>query len=259
MTLLLISNSAIINQIFSLVCSKLNIELEIIDHTDVKSHYDFIVVDENLIDDQFNFIKQFSTRLGAIVAEELPFDKSRDFIIPRPFLPTQLQIAIADEIESIEQEKKEAEKPVVEERDEDTDEEVFAYVESLANDTVHEIDEESDESIVTLASLRDGGVLDTGELSKINTLLDESLVEKEDVFMDEDDWKDLSEIIDEALHEVQDYEFSLSDDGDVINVVLNRYSIDELKPLLRKFDQSVIDKLANGESIDLRLSVKAES
>ena len=95
MNLLLISETAIIEQIFSLVCKKLNIELNITQSTDVEENYDLIIIDQSFIDDKFNIIKQFSKKLGAISSEELPFDKSRDFIIPRPFLPTKLESKLA--------------------------------------------------------------------------------------------------------------------------------------------------------------------
>lgn len=260
MKILLVSKTAIINQIFNLVCSKLNLELIVTDNTKIDENYDFIIIDETFVDDGFNFVKKNATRLGAIVSEELPFDKSRDFIIKRPFLPTQLEKVLKDEIDSIAFEKeqeilklKQQQNPI---NDSDTDDEVFAYVESLADDVVIGIEDESDESIVTLASLNDGGVLDSSELSKINTILDEPKT-MTDIFMDEADWKDLSEIIDEALDEVADYEFEMPSDN-VINLILSNYSIDELRPLLKKFDQKVIDKLSSGESIDLRLSLKAE-
>ena len=105
MNLLLICETVIIEQIFSLVCKKLNIELTIQKTNDVNEKFDLIVIDQNFIDDKFNIIKQFSKKLGAISSEELPFDKSRDFIIPRPFLPTKLQEILKEQIEFISKEE----------------------------------------------------------------------------------------------------------------------------------------------------------
>lgn len=255
MNILLVSKTAIINQIFTLITSKLNMKLIIQNHNEINESYDFIIIDEEFIDDKFNFIKQYSKRLGAIVSEELPFDKSRDFIISRPFLPMQLETLLKDEIDSINDEKHSEEESKSYDEYSDT-QEVFDYVESLADDIAMDIDDEMDESIVTFSSMKDGGVLDTKELSKINTILKENTLSNV-VNMDEEDWKDLSEIIDDALSEVEDYEFDISN-NEPINLVLNNYNIDELKPLLKKFDQKVIDRLSSGESIDLRLSLKAE-
>ena len=36
-------------------------------------------------------------KLGAISSEELPFDKSKDFVIPRPFLPTNLKLFLIEQ------------------------------------------------------------------------------------------------------------------------------------------------------------------
>ena len=275
MNLLLICETAIIEQIFSLVCKKLNLELTITDDTNVKEKYDLIVIDQSFIDDKFNIIKQYSKRLGAISSEELPFDKSRDFIIPRPFLPTKLQEIIKEEIENIKEDEKEATKEFLNsskptnsssnfEDDYFEDDEVTIpitdYVESLADDVYSDIEDDNDESIVSLASLKEGGVLDDTELSKINNILKEEEIQNE-VHMDQQDWKDISDIIDDALEEVKEYEFNL-DEGqgksDVLpyKLVLSDYSINELKPFLEKFNQEVIDKLSSGKSVDIRLVLK---
>ena len=105
MNLLLISETAIIEKIFSLVCKKLNIDLTIQKTNDVNEKFDLIVIDQNLIDDKFNIIKQFSKKLGAISSEELPFDKSRDFMVPRPFLPTKLQEILLEQFNLISKEE----------------------------------------------------------------------------------------------------------------------------------------------------------
>ncbi len=251
MKILLVSKTQIINKIFALIASKLNFDLRIQDHLKIETSYDFIIIDEDFIDDSFNFLKKHTKKLGAIVSEELPFDKSRDFIIARPFLPADLEEIIKDEIQALNIEQREALYNV--KNDDETDKDVFDYVESLDDDL--DDYEEYDESIVTLASLNTGGVLDNKELSKINILLkDNPISSSED--LDEVDWKNLSEIIDDALNEVQDYEFDLGND-DAVHLILNQYNINELKPLFKKFNQSIIDRLSNGECIDLKLSLKA--
>lgn len=250
MKILLVSKTQIINKIFLLIASKLNLNLIIQDHLKINDSYEIIIIDEEFIDDSFNFIKKHTKKLGAIVSEELPFDKSRDFIISRPFLPADLEAIIKDELESISIENLQSKTTIA--KDDEMDKEVFDYVESLGDDL--EDFDEIDESIVTLASLNNGGVLDGNELSKINVLLkDTPISSSED--LDENDWKNLSEIIDDALNEVNDYEFDLSNDKEV-HLILNDYNIDELRPLFKKFNQSIIDRLSNGECIDLKLSLK---
>jgi hypothetical protein len=270
MTLLLISKTAIIEQIFSLICKKLSIELTISDNNNVNEKFDLIIIDQNLIDDKFNMIKQFSKRLGAITSEELPFDKSRDFIIPRPFLPTKLQEIIQEQLALIKEDvliqKEESNvssyvNDNYEEDDSVTIPIITDFIESLAEDVYLDIEESNDESMVSMDSMKDGGILDSSELSKINDILKEEEIHNE-IVMEKKDWKDISDIIDEALDEVKEYEFDLSDDSSsterlpLLKLVLSDYNINELKPLLEKFDQKIIDNLSHGENVDIRLVLK---
>ena len=101
MTILLICETAIIEHIFTLVCKRLHINLTIQKTNSVNDRFDLIIIDQSFIDDKFNTIKQFSKKLGAISSEELSFDKSRDFIIQRPFLPTKLEEILIEQIEII--------------------------------------------------------------------------------------------------------------------------------------------------------------
>ena len=274
MNLLLICETAIIEQIFSLVCKKLNIDLTITQSNDVNEKFDLIVIDQNFIDDKFNIIKQFSKKLGAISSEELPFDKSRDFIIPRPFLPTKLQEILSEQFEIIlkedivsKTEENNTSSTYIDENEYAEDEDVTVpiitdYVESLAEDVYLDIEDENDESIVSMASLDDGGILDNYELSKINDILKEEVIHNE-IVMNKNDWKDISDIIDDALDEVKEYEFDLNDSSEnksgLLKLVLSDYNINELKPLLEKLNQETIDKLSHGESIDIRLVLKEEN
>lgn len=274
MNLLLITETAIIEQIFSLICKKLNIELKIIKSTDVSEKYDLIIIDQNFIDDKFNIIKQFSKKLGAISSEELSFDKSRDFIIPRPFLPTKLQDILSEQIKYIQEDDKEQNTSPnmfnnkfnedIYEEDEEVTIPVTNYVESLADNIYADIEDETDESIISQATIKTGGVLDSIELSKINDILHEEEIQN-DMTVNKEDWQDISSIIDDALDEVRDYEFDLStspskdNTSEVYDVILNNYNINELKPLLHKLNQELIDKLSNGEVIDLRLMIKGKN
>lgn len=251
MNLILVTKTAIIEKIFSLICKKLGLNLIVKNNIDIKENVEIIVVDEDFVNDDFNSLKQHTKKLAAIVSEELPFDKSRDFIINRPFLPATLEELLSEQIEFI----KEDELNEVQEEQEIDEEEILSnYVESLAEDVADTIEDDNDESIVTIASLKDGGVLDNLELHKISDILDDG-IEHRDV-VDENDWKDINEIIDDALSEVNEYEFELEETNEPIRLILNNYNISELKPFLQKFDQSVIDKLSNGEDVDVTLCLK---
>lgn len=258
MKILLISKTPIIVKIFTLISKKLNIILDVQADTHVDEKVDIIVVDFDFVDDRFNTNKQFCSKIGAISSQDLPFDKSRDFIIPRPFLPAQLQEILEGLVATItndltrhiiEQTKYQIPSSTI------TDD-VVNYVNSLADDIAQDIENDNDESIVSYASLKKGGVLDSKELNKIQSLLNIDPVFNE-VEMNEEDWLDLSEIIDKALEEVKDYEFDIKDDA-AIKLELSRYTMEELKPLLLKLNQNSIDKLTSGGSIFLELKLKEE-
>ncbi|WP_072682717.1 hypothetical protein [Arcobacter sp. LA11] len=251
MNLILITKTPMVEKIFTLICKKLNINILVKDDLNIENSVDFIIVDEEFVNDDFNSLKQKTKKIAAITSEELPFDKSRDFIINRPFLPTALEVLLSEQMAFIEEDNQVIENP---EKDINEEELMSNYVESLADDVAYNIEEESDESIVTIASVNNGGVLDNTELHKISDILHDDDVQNE-VTVDENDWKDISEIIDDALNEVSDYEFDM-DSNEPIKLILNNYNISELKPFLQKFDQNVIDRLSNGEDVDVTLSLK---
>ncbi|MDD2291613.1 MAG: hypothetical protein PHV52_04985 [Aliarcobacter sp.] len=266
MTILLICDAAIIEHIFTLVCKRLHINLTIQKTNSVNDNFDLIIIDQSFIDDKFNTIKQFSRKLGAISSEELPFDKSRDFIIPRPFLPTKLEEILTEQIEIIKEEKESERHIASKNRQYEEDEEVIIpittkYIETLDNSEENIFDDndffnEDDESIVDPTSLNIGGILDHSELSKINNILREDVIQNE-INLEKSDWKDIAAIIDDALDEVKEYEFDLTQmPVKPYNLVLSNFHINELRPLLEKFDQTVIDRLSSGESVDVRLSLK---
>jgi len=254
MNLILVTKTPIIEKIFTLVCKKLNIVLSVQDSSPINETADFIIIDEEFVDDDFNRLKQHTKKLAAIVSEELPFDKSRDFIIQRPFLPNHLESLLKEQVEFIKEDLKEENKPKKLEFDEE--EVISSYVESLADDIADTIEEDNDESIVTIASLNNGGVLDNQELHKITDLLEEKELDFSEV-VSQNDWKDINQIIDDALNEVEEYEFNLEENKeDPIKLILNNYNISELKPFLQKFDQGVIDRLSNGEDVNVTLCLR---
>ena len=264
MTILLICETAIIEHIFTLVCKRLHVNLTIQKTNSVNDKFDLIIIDQSFIDDKFNTIKQFSKKLGAICSEELPFDKSRDFIIQRPFLPTKLEEILIEQIEIIKEDRAKEKESDLNRYEEDED--VFVpitkkYIESLdSNHTNYSQDdfyeEEDDESIINPSLLIIGGILDHSELSKINNILREDVIQNE-INLEKTDWKDIAAIIDDALEEVKEYEFDLTQPPiKHYNLVLSNFHINELRPLLEKFDQTVIDRLSSGESVDIRLSLK---
>lgn len=266
---LLICDTTIIEHIFALVCKKMNLDLTIQKSTIVNEEYDFIVVDQSFIDDNFNNYKQYTKRLGAISSEELSFSKARDFIIPRPFLPTKLENIFNEQIETLyDDELNYSRRELKYNNFEDEDKTFIIQKNSLQNNSIFsntkQIKDENgddefafiDESLITLSAFDNGGILDNSELKKINNILKEEKIQNE-IELEKNDWKDISSIIDDALDEVREYEFDLAQKEDkVYDLILNRFNIEELRPFLEKFDQSVINRLVSGETVDVRISLK---
>lgn len=266
---LLICDTTIIEHIFALVCKKINIDLTIQKSTIVNENYDFIIVDQAFIDDNFNNYKQYTKRLGAISAEELSFSKARDFIVPRPFLPTKLEAILNEQIETLhDDELNYSRRASVYNNFEDEDKTFIIQKNSILKDNIFNsenvVDEEInddksafiDESLVNISSLNNGGILDNNELNRINNILKEEKIQNK-IELEKSDWKDISSIIDDALEEVREYEFDLvHNENKIYNLILNKFDIEELKPFLEKFNQNVINRLVSGEVVDVKISLK---
>lgn len=275
MKLLLICNTAIIEHIFNLVCKRLGIDLNIERNTKFQGKFDFIVVDQPFIGSDFLKLKRFTKKLAAINSEELSYDLPSDFVVPRPFLPTKLEAILKEQIKILKDDIENGHNfdtfkdslvkdnyiedsqsfNEMQEKESDLAEDFFeTLIEDDFDDGFFRKNDLDDESIVSLNSIRQGGVLDKSELKKINSFLDDKSenIQK----LEERDWKDITDIIDDALDEVKDYEFDLEKED--YTLVLNRFKMDELKPLLLKLNQNIIDRLARNEVINLKISLKGE-
>ena len=279
--LILVSRKPIIIQIFTLVCKKLNLSLEILSEAQLDHKVDIVVIDNEFIDDRFNILKSYSKLIGAITNEELPFETANDFIVPLPFLPSSLQTILEVQIEvlnkrmnskmyisnievsneeyqdkfttsDIEEENKTEEKDTAQ---------AVEYLESLAEDIAEDMIEETDDSMVSVSSIKSGGILDRSELSAIEEIINYDVEEEEDsVFVEstsnEKEWLDLSSIIDQAIDEVNTVN-NIYDkfDNKPIKLLLNNYDLEQLSPLLNMLNQDIIDSLTQGDEINLQLKL----
>jgi len=215
MNLLLMTQTPIIKQIFNLVTSKLNLELTVLDVNIVSGQFDIIIIEDILWDDKFP-LKSYANKLGVISKNQNYFKSKVDFLLSKPFLPSDLLDTITNQIDAIA-----IQKPS----------EVLV----------------EDESVVQNDFVNDGGILDSSELLKIQDLL------LDDKINDADDWIELSKIIDQAMDdEIDDCQF---DANKSIKLILNDYSIHEMSGLLNKLDQEIVDALMAGEEITLKLKV----
>lgn len=279
--LILVSKTPIVIQIFTLVCKKLNIKLEVLNEAQIDRKVDIIVIDKEFIDDRFSIFKTYSKRIGAITNEKLSFDAANDFVISSPFLPSQLEVLLDEQVQEII--KKQNSKTYVSniEIPEETDDQklyedmgyedkqrdpAVDYLDTLADSITSDLNEENDESIVNYTTIEDnrGGVLDNNELSKIEEMINpvnDIDAVAEDIEIDEDEdqqeWVDLAQIIDQAIDEVNTEYDNIYDktENKPIKLLLNNYSMHELEPLLSMLDQDIIDNLADGEEITLQLKL----
>jgi hypothetical protein len=274
--LVLVSKKPIVIQIFTLVCKKLNITLEVLHDAQIDHKVDLIVLDNEFINDRFNIIKTYSKLIGAISKEDLPFEFANDFIIPMPFLPSSLQAILEKQVDilnkrinsktyvsNIEVEDDDYEDEfVVNTMQKDDPQVSIEYLESLADDIADDMKEEVDDSVVSVSSVNYGGILDRNELSMIESIIGESSgynTSKDFIDADEetdDQWIDLSSIIDQAIDEVNTVDHIYDrNDNNPIKLLLNNYELDELKPLLSMLDQEIIDSLADGNEVSLLLKL----
>ena len=268
-SLILVSRKPIIIQIFTLVCKKLNIDLDVLSEVQIDHKVDIIIIDNDFIDDRFDIIKSYAKIIGAISKEELPFGSANDFIVPLPFLPSSLEQILLKQLDVLK--KRDNTKTYISNVEVDnavlvddikepsSTEPAVEYLESLADDIAFDIEEENDDSIVALAALNKGGVLDTKELSNIQNIMSSpNEVKKTDFDSEkiEDEWMDLSSIIDQAIDEVNTVsEIYSKFDNKPIKVLLNNFELEELTPLLNKLDQDIIDSLTDGYEINLQIKL----
>ncbi|MDD2697828.1 MAG: hypothetical protein PHF17_03400 [Arcobacteraceae bacterium] len=255
-TIALLSHTQIINKIFTLISNKLMVHLKIYKSIDtIDKDVDLIVVDDLFLDDNIIKLRAYCDTL-VLLKNDKSGDSRFDFIIEKPFLPSTLNSNLETILKSIND--KVVTKPVENQKvytsEEPTDEEFTDDLAKFIDSMVNEIDEEAfDDNNLTVKKeeLGHGGVLDKDELSKLYDMINDDKQENYPKNVEkEDDWVELSDIIDKAIDDVSTYQFK---ENQPIKLILNQYSIDELTPLLNKLNQNIIDKLSQGDEITLQL------
>jgi len=255
-TIALISNTPIINKIFTLISNKLMVHLKIYTAIDdVERNIDLVVVDDIFLEDNIIKLKSFCNTL-VLLKEDGSDENGFDFIIEKPFLPSTLSINLEKILKNVDENN--INKQQIYTSEEPTHEEITDDLAKFIDTLVSEIDEESsfnsDDLTVKKEQLGHGGVLDKEELSKLFDMIND---DKPDNYFKnaekEDDWIELSDIIDRAIDDVSTYDFK---ESQPIKLILNQYSIEELAPLLKNLDQNIIDRLTDGNEITLQLRLE---
>ena len=222
-SVIFVSKSEIAVKIFRLALIKEELELTIVDSVDKIEYCDLIVLDEDFISNDLSSIKRFSTKVGIVTSNKEIQLLENFFLIPRPFLPSTLKTLIKENIKGL------------------------SYEDQL---------EEFDASIIDLNSLEElGGQLDKDELESIEEKIKKDHTEEEVVVntsLKEDPIVEIDNLIEDIIHEIE--QDTLKDNEK--SIILNKYSMEQLKPLFEIVDQDNIDKLSNGESVNLKLKLK---
>jgi Glu-tRNA(Gln) amidotransferase subunit E-like FAD-binding protein len=222
-SVIFVSKSEIAVKIFRLALIKEELELTIVDSVDKIEYCDLIVLDEDFISNDLSSIKRYATKVGMVTSNKEIQLLENFFLIPRPFLPSTLKTLIKDNIKGL------------------------SYEDQL---------EEFDASIIDLNSLEElGGQLDKDELESIEEKIKKDHTEEEVVVstsLKEDPIVEIDNLIEDIINEIEQ---DTSKHNDKV-ITLNKYTMEQLKPLFGIIDQDIIDKLSNGESVNLKLKLK---
>ncbi|MCI0501499.1 MAG: hypothetical protein L0Y61_07105 [Epsilonproteobacteria bacterium] len=262
-TIALLSNTPIIDKIFILISNKLMIHLKIYKFVyDVAEEIDLIVVDDTFFDENIIKLRSFCDTL-VLLKNDNSKEDGFDFIIEKPFLPSTLSTNLEKILISVDEKINDKKNEIgistqkVYATDEPTQDEITDDLAKFIDSLVNEVDEEnfsSNDLIVKKEQLGHGGVLDKDELSKLYDMINDDKSENYLKNIEkEDDWIELSDIIDKAIDDVLTYQFK---DNQPIKLSLNQYSIEELAPLLKKLNQNIIDSLTEGNEITLQLRLE---
>jgi len=266
----LITNTEIIKQIFTLVCNKLSINLEIYPNDLNITKTDILIYEDiNYNKDEIIRYKSMCNVL-AVIAKQKVYEYEGCFLIKKPFLPSALVGYISELVDSIKEVEEKQEKKEINTIDdiEDLSFDMSNDVDDLVDfiDTIDEVKNEEisneEDIIIKKSDLGHGGVLDQKELNNLHNIISEDDTIKEEIIEDhtnniddftkeEGEWLELNDIIDDALEDISTQPV----EEDVL-LVLNNYTMEELTPLLNKLDQTIIDKISSGSDVNIKLRLE---
>ena len=253
----LVSNDLMIGKIFALVAKKLTFEYEQFKTIeDVSLDYEYLLIDDKININE-DLLKHFKTKILISASQDIQVNYDHIFI--KPFLPSDLQKYL-EKLFSLEEKTSivdpQEEKNLSELEDDisvDTSD-LSAFVDTIVGDMEEEQEDIDDLLTIKKEDLSHGGVLDKNELSKLYNMLGEN-IERFDSIDEKDgeDWVELSKIIDKAIDDIESYDY---EEDKPIKLILNQYTMDQLRPLLKMLNQEIIDDLTDGKDIYLQLRLE---
>ncbi len=189
MKLLLINKNPVVSRMMMMSVPKAGFEIEECDDVYLlpSGSYDVVVIDDEMYDENFlKVIKQNLKyyQLGLVTNSKNINTSEFDFLLSKPFLPTDL-IEILRKIKTdIESQKEKV--PLFKEEEKEESSPFDMLVEESApslppsptqpQESIVQIEEEPEESPFVTENLEKSGVLDEGELSEVSKLLEEKEV-----------------------------------------------------------------------------------
>jgi len=248
----LVTNTNIISKIFTLVCTKLEVNLNIINNNEDIKSTDILIIDDNLFDvNSIIRYKAICTNI-SIIAKEKIYEYESFNVIKKPFLPSLL----TEQLDNIINKSNLNDKIIATKEEnlniDDGVNDLVDFIDSIEEDKLNSY-EEIEDIYVSKEDLGRGGVLDKEELDILHDMISDSneIIEEIQIAEDKNDWLELSEIIDKAIDDVQAIDLN-----DELILILNKYSMDELSPLLNKLNQNCIDKLSSGQELLLKIKLE---
>jgi hypothetical protein len=256
--IVLISKIAIVNQIFTLIAKKLSLNLTILENTEIDENVDILILDNEFLDDNIIKCKTFSNMIiGLTDKNEIINNEVINHCIEKPFLPSELEVCIVSYIKELSlQSINNVSKDTSQHKEEPVDnlEDLISFVDDIAiEEEVSTYNEYDEDIVIKKEDLAQGGVLDSNELGKLFDIINDDPKESTNA-MHDDDWVDLSDIIDTAIEDVQEYKFE--EKKKQVELILNNHTMEELYPLFKKLDQNIIDNLIEGKEVSVQVRLK---
>ena len=173
MKLLLINKNPVVSRMMLMSVPKAGFEIEECESVyDLPTGvYEVVILDDEMYDENFlHDIKQNIKyyQLGLITSSKDIDTSQFDFVLSKPFLPTDLIEVLREVKEKIENQKRHA--PIFEEEE---SKEPFEQFLSEESESIVQIEEKEEESPFVSEPLEKSGILNNSELEEVTTLLDE--------------------------------------------------------------------------------------
>ena len=273
----LITNTDIIKQIFTLVCNKLSLNLEIYPNDINIKKADILIYEDSNYNKSETIRYKSMCSVLAVIAKQRVYEYEGCYLIKKPFLPSALVNNISELIDSVNSKQPKVMPKEINNIDEieeltldnnkSFEEENFELnsgVDDLVDfiENIEDEDQKEDEDIIIRKSdLGHGGVLDQKELTNLHNIISDNDIKGSDITEelpmtnDEDgEWLELNDIIDDVIDDISSE--TIIEKNENILLVLNKFTMDELSPLLNKLDQDAIDKISSGN--DLNITIRLE-